>query len=76
MRERIAAASSETAYNSLNYRPPAPESYVPQSGGIVPWASAPVVKGALTHTKHGVTDRRALALKRVQPRRGRPLPPA
>ena len=50
MRERIAAASSETAYSSLNYRPPAPESYVPQSGGIVPWASAPAVKGGRSRT--------------------------
>lgn len=28
-------------HSSLNYRPPAPESFVPRSGGIVPWATAP-----------------------------------
>ena len=33
-------------HSSLNYRPPAPESFVPRSGGIVPWASVPAVDGA------------------------------
>lgn len=28
-------------HSSLKYRPPAPESVVPRSGGIVPWATAP-----------------------------------
>jgi len=28
-------------HSSLNYRPPAPETFVPRSGGIVPWASPP-----------------------------------
>ena len=55
-------------HSSLNYRPPAPESYVPRSGGIVPWASAPAVEGARSPTpKHGVRDRRALTLKLDHP---------
>ncbi|NBP86679.1 MAG: IS3 family transposase [Mycobacteriaceae bacterium] len=37
-------------HSSLNYRPPAPESFVPRSGGIVPWASAPAVEGARSPT--------------------------
>ena len=28
-------------HSSLNYRPPAPESFVPRGGSIVPWASPP-----------------------------------
>jgi len=37
-------------HSSLNYRPPAPESFIPRSGGIVPWASAPAVEGARSPT--------------------------
>ena len=37
-------------HSSLNYRPPAPESFVPRSGGIVPWASTPAVEGARSPT--------------------------
>lgn len=37
-------------HSSLNYRAPAPESFVPRSGGIVPWASAPAVEGARSPT--------------------------
>ena len=55
-------------HSSLNYRPPAPESFVPRSGGTVPWASAPAIEGApLAHPKHGVRGRRALTLKPDHP---------
>ena len=30
-------------HSSLGYRPPAPETQIPRSGTIVPWASAPAV---------------------------------
>ena len=30
-------------HSSLGYRPPAPESFVPRSGGVVPWATAPAL---------------------------------
>ncbi|MEI7791846.1 MAG: IS3 family transposase [Alphaproteobacteria bacterium] len=38
-------------HSSLNYQPPAPESFVPRSGGVVPWASAPAVGGARSPTQ-------------------------
>ena len=28
-------------HSSLRYRPPAPETFVPRGGGVVPWATAP-----------------------------------
>jgi putative transposase len=37
-------------HSSLNYQPPAPESFVPRSGSIVPWASAPAVEGPRSPT--------------------------
>ena len=37
-------------HSSLGYRPPAPETIVPRSGGIVPWASAPAVGAARSPT--------------------------
>jgi putative transposase len=33
-------------HSSPNYRPPAPEAFVPRSGGIVPQASAPAVEAS------------------------------
>ena len=36
--------------SSLGYRQPAPESYVPNSGNIAPWASAPAVGAARSPT--------------------------
>jgi transposase InsO family protein len=37
-------------HSSLGYRPPAPETIVPRSGGIAPWASAPAVGAARSPT--------------------------
>ena len=37
-------------HSSLGYRAPAPETFVPSSANIVPWASAPVVRGAPSPT--------------------------
>ena len=37
-------------HSSLKYRPPAPEAVVPRGGTVVPWASAPAVKGARSPT--------------------------
>jgi hypothetical protein len=37
-------------HSSLGHGPPAPESIVPRGGTLVPWASAPALKGALSPT--------------------------
>ena len=37
-------------HSSLGYRPPAPETIVPSSGSIAPWASAPAVGAARSRT--------------------------
>jgi transposase InsO family protein len=37
-------------HSSLGYRPPAPETIVPRSGSIAPWASAPAVGAARSPT--------------------------
>jgi putative transposase len=31
-------------HSSLGYRPPAPDSFVPRSGGVAPWANAPPLR--------------------------------
>ncbi len=33
-------------HSALGYRPPAPETFVPRSGGVAPWAGAPAIEGA------------------------------
>lgn len=43
-------------HSSLGYRPPAPETFVPRSGGVAPWASAPAVGGARSPTPNMVSE--------------------
>jgi putative transposase len=43
-------------HSSLNYRPPAPESFLPPSGGIVPWVTAPAVEGARSLTPNMASE--------------------
>jgi len=42
--------STVRPHSSLGYTPPAPETIVPRSGGIVPWASAPADGAARSRT--------------------------
>ena len=43
-------------HSSLDYRPPAPECFVPRSGGIEPWASAPALEGARSPTPNMASE--------------------
>lgn len=55
--------------SSINYRPPAPESFLPRNGGIVPWATSPTQsERALAHPNPGVRGRHELTSNRITPR--------
>jgi hypothetical protein len=58
-----------TPHSSINYRPPAPESFIPRSGGIVPWAPAPARSESARspYPNRGVRNRQALTSKLDHP---------
>jgi putative transposase len=43
-------------HSALGYRPPAPEAFVPRSGGVAPWASAVAVEGARSFTPNVASE--------------------
>jgi hypothetical protein len=46
--------NTDRPHSSLGHRPPAPETIVPRSGSIAPWASAPAVGAARSPTPIGL----------------------